>query len=109
MAESALQRLRAAHRELAGSNRADAQLGLSQVDAVERGGVDDDLEVNVETGMLEADGDLGRLEDHPVAPLGVAKVELNDGSVGWEPLAIDVAGDPDDQQVGIEFPGTRLR
>jgi hypothetical protein len=52
--KSALQRPRAAQRQLAGSNRA-AQLGPSQVDAVERGSVDDDLEVDVETGMLEAD------------------------------------------------------
>ena len=54
MTESPLQRPRAVHRQLAGSDRA-AQLGPSQVDAVQRGGVDDDLEVDVETGMLEAD------------------------------------------------------
>jgi hypothetical protein len=107
VAESALQRPRAAHSQLAGSNRA-AQLRLSQVDAVERGGVDGDLEVDVETGMLEADGDLGGLEDHPVTPLGVAKVELDHGSVRWEPLAIDVASHPNDQQVGIEFLAARV-
>jgi hypothetical protein len=54
VAESASQRPRAAHRQLAGSNRAD-QLGASQVDAEERAGVDDDLKVDVETGMVEAD------------------------------------------------------
>jgi hypothetical protein len=54
VAESALQRPRAAQRQLAGSNRA-AQLGPPQVDAVERGRVDDDLEVDLEAGMLEAD------------------------------------------------------
>src|SRR5262249_17589222 len=89
------------------SNRA-AQADLSQVDLVEHVGVDADLEVDVETGMLEADRDLRGLEDHPVALLGVAEVELNHGSVGWKPLAIDVAGGPDDQQVGIEFLGARL-
>src|SRR5262249_22456521 len=29
-------------------------------------------------------------------------------SVEWEPLAIDVAGHPDDQEVGIELVGARL-
>ena len=88
-----MQRQRAVDRQLAGSDRA-GQLGASQVDAVERGGVDDDLEVDVEAGMLEAYGDLGGLEHHPVTPLAVAKIELNHGSGGREPLAIDVAGHP---------------
>jgi hypothetical protein len=47
VAESALQRPRAAERELAGSNRA-AQIGPSQVDAVERAGVDDDDNKNIQ-------------------------------------------------------------
>src|SRR5262245_22063743 len=106
--KSALQRPRAVQRQLAGSHRA-AQLGLAQVDAVERGGVDAYLEVDVEAGVLEADRDLGGLENHPVPSLGVAKVELDHGSIRWEPPAIDVAGHPDDQQVGIEFLGARLR
>ena len=53
VAEFALQPPRAAHRQFAGSNRT-AQLGPSQVDAVERAGVDDDPEVDVEAGWLEA-------------------------------------------------------
>ena len=53
MAESALQRPRAVHRDVAGSHRA-AQIGSSQVDAVERSGVCADLEVDVEAGMLQA-------------------------------------------------------
>ena len=53
MAESALQRPRAAQRQPTRSNRA-GQVGTTQVDAVERAGVNDDLEVDVETGMLEA-------------------------------------------------------
>ena len=107
MPELALQLPRAAHRQLAGSHRA-AEFGPSQVDPVERGGVDGDLEVDVEAGMLEADRDLGGLEDHPITPLGVAKVEPNHGSVGRELPAIDVAGHPDDQQVGVELLGARL-
>src|SRR5919201_1716167 len=63
---------------------------------------------DVEAGILQANRDLGGLEDHPVTPLGVAKVEPNHGSARRELLAIDVAGDPDDQQVGIELLGARL-
>src|SRR5262245_1208138 len=58
--------------------------------------------------MLETDRDLAGLEDHPVPALGVAKVEPNHGSVGWELPTIDVACHPDDQQVGIELFGARL-
>ena len=65
-------------------------------------------EVDVETWMVEADRDLGGLEDHPEPPLGVAKVELHDGSVGWESLVIDVAGHPHDQERRIELVGARL-
>ena len=54
VAESALQHARAAQRQLAASNRT-AEIGPSQVDAVERAGVDAHREVDVETGMLEAD------------------------------------------------------
>src|SRR5262245_2101567 len=107
VAESALQRPRTAHCQPAGSNRA-AEVGSSQVHAVERGGVDDDLQVDLETRMLETDRDLGRVENHPVTLLGLAKVELNHGSLGWYPPAIDVAGHPDDQQVGIELLRSRL-
>ena len=42
------------HRQLDGSDLA-GQLGPSQLDAAQRGGVDDDLEGDAETGMLEAD------------------------------------------------------
>jgi hypothetical protein len=105
--DAAPQRPRAAHRQLAGSNRV-SELRLSQIDAVERGRVGGDLEVDVETRMLETDGDLGRLEDHPVAPFRLAEVELDHRSVGREPPAIDVAGNPDDQQVGVELVGARL-
>ena len=48
---------RAAQRQLAGLHRA-AQRGAPKVDTVKGGGVDPDLEVDVESGMLETNRDL---------------------------------------------------
>ena len=102
-----MQRPRAAQRELAGSDRA-AQVGPSQVDAVERGGVDADLEVDVESGMLETNRDLRGLEHHPEALRRIAKVEPDDGAIRGKLLAIDVSGHPHDQEVGVELLGARI-
>ena len=105
--EPALKRPRAAHRQLASPERA-GQLGAPQVDAVEGRGVDRDLEVDVEPGVLEADRDLGGLEHHPVALRRVAEVELDHRAIRGKLLTIDVAGHPDDQEVGVELLGAGI-
>src|SRR5215207_2274435 len=100
--EAALEIPRAVQRQLARPHRT-AELGPPKVDAVEGGGVNPDLEVDVEAGVLEADRHIGGLEHHPVALGGVAEVELDHGAVSRELLAIDVPGHPDDQEVGVEL------
>ena len=54
---------------------------------------------------VEADRDLRGLEHHPVALGRVAEVELDHGAVRRKLVVIDVAGHPDDQEVGIELLG----
>ena len=105
--EGALEHPRAAQRQLARPHRA-AQLGAPEVDAVEGGGVDPDLEVDVEPGMLETNRDLRALEHHPVALRRVAKVELDHRAIRGKLLAIDVSGHPDDQEVGVELLGAGI-
>ena len=66
------------------------------------------LKVDVESGVLEADRDLGGLEHHPVALRRVAEVELDHRAIRWKLLASDVAGHPDDQEVGVQLLGARI-
>src|SRR4029450_6288341 len=89
--EGPLERPRAADCQLACPHRA-AKLGAPKVDAVEGGGVDPDLEIDVETGMLEADRDLGGLEHHPVALRRVAEVELEHRAILAKLIPLDGAG-----------------
>src|SRR5688572_2938356 len=91
--EGALQRARAAHGQLSHSHRT-TELRSSQVDAIESGSVDADLEVDIEPWMLQAHGDLRGLEHHPVALGGIAKVELEHGSAGGKLLTMHMAGHP---------------
>jgi hypothetical protein len=77
-----------------------ALLDLDAVLAVGREPVD-------EPGVLGGDRDLGGLEHHPVALRRVADVDP-DRAIRGELLTIDVAGHPDDQEVGVELLGAGI-
>ena len=58
--------------------------------------------------MLETNGDLRGLEDHPVALRRIAKSNRTTVRSGGKLLAIDVSGHPDDQEVRVELLGAGI-
>src|SRR5262249_39625569 len=85
------------------------QRDAPQPDTIERPDVRPHLKIDVEFRVLQAHRHVGPLEHQPVgADVAAAKLELDHGAAGGQPLTIDAALHPPEQYDGIQLGRARI-